>query len=131
MLSCCRAGALVQNRRKDLDVFLWLCEKTCTTRLEKLVLLVGAVLLQSVSVEVVAYPEFTGVWGTLVDLCEVGMCGRRRKHCGASCVDAEGCEDVLFEVLAKLLTGNALEDYAGPVKVDLSCVNTLVELTVE
>lgn len=119
LLSCGRAGALVQDRCEDFDVFFWLREQASTTRLEELVLLVCAVLLQSVPVEVVTYPEFTGVGGSLVDLCEVGMCGRGREHRGASCVDAEGCENVLFEVLAKLLTGNALEDYAGPVKIDL------------
>jgi hypothetical protein len=119
LLSCCWAGALIQNCCENLDVFLRLCEQPCTTGLEKLVLLVGAVLLQGMSVEVVAYPEFAGVWGTLVNLRKIGVYGGRRKHGCTGCIDIERREDVLFEVLPKLLAGDALEDYAGPIEIDL------------
>jgi len=125
LLSCRRAGTLIQDRRKDLDVFLWLREQSSTTRLEELVLLVGAVLLQRMSVEVVAYTELARVWGSLMDLCEVGVYGGRREHSGAGCIDAKGREDMLFEVLPQLLIGDPLEDYTSPVKVDLWCVSTV------
>ena len=119
LLPCRRTRSLIQDRSKDLDILFGFSKKSRTAGLETCVLLLGRVLLERVAIQVVAHSQLAGFRVALVEGCEVGLGGGRGKHGGPFCVDTEGREDVLCKVVAQALTGDALEDYAGPVDVYL------------